>query len=292
MACNVSRHVEPGYIEPHVLFESRARALKMYRAMRPAGFKGPHRACHLDALELCLIEDGYERGRIDGHEKKHTAGEYVIIPAGHEHSSWTERTSVVETVIHLDQRALVEQAAAMRVALPNGGTFPAGAELRHLLALAQAEASRGDGVALDSLLVYVRAWILGRAVPAVAESASLERKLERLEAALREDPSTKRSLAAMAREVGVSEFHFLRVFKKRFGRPPHAHLSTLRLARAAALLGEQQMNVTAIAHACGFASGAELSKAFKRRFGVAPSQWQEMPSADRKNASDAIFARG
>lgn len=284
-----------------IRFRMPTAVFRLRQEIRPKDFKGPERACHLDEVEICLIDDGYEVGTIEGVERRHEHGRYVVIPAGHEHSSWTERASVAETILHVDALALREQAAQMGLRGElTAGTFTTGRELQHIIALLR---SASDGLARDALLTFVRAWLLERhlgVAAVVAETSSLETKLQKLEAALRDDPARTRSLATMAASVGLSEFHFLRTFKKRYGRPPHAYLLGLRLERAAVMLRDRDVNVTTVAHACGFASGAELSRAFKRKFGVAPSQFagasrraeQSLPSVERKIADDASRSGG
>ncbi len=46
------------------------------------------------------------------------------------------------------------------------------------------------------------------------------------------------SLTTIAREVGMSTFHFARVFRELEGQPPHRYLTAVRLSEAAARLRE------------------------------------------------------
>jgi AraC-like DNA-binding protein len=80
------------------------------------------------------------------------------------------------------------------------------------------------------------------------------------------------SLATLARSVGMSTFHFARVFAELVGRPPHRYLADARLAAARAML-EQGRAVTDTCFACGFNELSHFSRSFARRFGTAPSRW-------------------
>lgn len=79
------------------------------------------------------------------------------------------------------------------------------------------------------------------------------------------------SVAEIAREVSMSEFHFHRVFRAVKGMPPHQYLNEIRMERAGELLRYGHHPIMDIALMCGYADLASFSKAFKRRFGHAPS---------------------
>lgn len=83
------------------------------------------------------------------------------------------------------------------------------------------------------------------------------------------------SLDAMAAEVGMSAFHFLRVFRASFGVTPHQYVLQARIGRAARALREQpERSISDIAFAVGFSSQAHLTLAFKRQMGVTPASWR------------------
>ena len=78
------------------------------------------------------------------------------------------------------------------------------------------------------------------------------------------------SLRTLAREAGMSPFHFARVFRELSGRPPHAHLRRVRLAQAARRLGEGA-SVTEACYASGFSNLSHFVRSFKKTYGVVPS---------------------
>ncbi len=79
------------------------------------------------------------------------------------------------------------------------------------------------------------------------------------------------SLAALARAVGMSSFHFCRIFAELAGVPPHRYLVEVRL-RAAADLLRQGASVTDACFRSGFQNLSHFIRLFHRRFGVTPSR--------------------
>ncbi len=95
-------------------------------------------------------------------------------------------------------------------------------------------------------------------------------RVERAKALMRAHYDEPLSLSRMAREVGMSTYHFARVFAELEGQPPHRFLTELRLVRAAARL-RAGASVTETCFAVGFSSLSHFTTTFRRRFGVRPS---------------------
>src|SRR5262245_44458178 len=79
------------------------------------------------------------------------------------------------------------------------------------------------------------------------------------------------TVEALAREVGISPYHFIRQFEALFGVTPHQYRIQVRLDRAKQLLATQQRSVTAVCMDVGFSSLGSFSTLFSRRFGETPS---------------------
>jgi len=86
------------------------------------------------------------------------------------------------------------------------------------------------------------------------------------------------SLSVLAREAGMSLFHFARVFAELEGRTPHRLLLDVRLAQAAARL-QDGAGVTETCFAVGFGSLSHFVTTFRQRFGVRPSEVRKGPSS-------------
>lgn len=78
-----------------------------------------------------------------------------------------------------------------------------------------------------------------------------------------------------AREVHLSPFHFLRIFRSVTGVTPHQYLVRLRLRRAAKLLTERGMPVTEVALEVGFGDLSNFVRTFGRAAGVSPARFSK-----------------
>jgi AraC-like DNA-binding protein len=82
------------------------------------------------------------------------------------------------------------------------------------------------------------------------------------------------TIEALAREVRISPYHFIRQFEAVFGVTPHQYRIQVRLDRAKHLLAAQRRSVTAVCMEVGFSSLGSFSTLFSRRFGETPSGYR------------------
>jgi AraC family transcriptional regulator len=81
----------------------------------------------------------------------------------------------------------------------------------------------------------------------------------------------------LASALHLSAGFFSRAFKAATGKPPHAYILDRRIARARQLLRRAaRRDLSAIAQACGFASHAHMTTAFRARLGAAPSELRQI----------------
>jgi CheY-like chemotaxis protein/AraC-like DNA-binding protein len=79
----------------------------------------------------------------------------------------------------------------------------------------------------------------------------------------------------MARKLAVSRRQLFRKLRAAAGCTPNAFIRTLRLKRAAQLLGDSQMTVTEITYAVGFSDLKYFRDIFREQFGVAPGEYSK-----------------
>jgi AraC-like DNA-binding protein len=84
------------------------------------------------------------------------------------------------------------------------------------------------------------------------------------------------ALADLARRFGLSPNHLLRTFRQLFRQTPHQYITARRLDLARQLLAETQRPISEICLAVGFESLGSFSWLFRRKIGVAPSEYRRL----------------
>ncbi len=128
---------------------------------------------------------------------------------------------------------------------------------------------------LESIALSLLAWQMDAGRPASPSARSLScrehdrmvRARDRLDETLDAPPS----LAQLARDVGVNDFKLKRDFKRAFGMTVFGYVRDQRLRQAASHL-TQGLSVQAAAMEVGYACPSRFSQAFRRQFGVSPSE--------------------
>jgi AraC-like DNA-binding protein len=92
-------------------------------------------------------------------------------------------------------------------------------------------------------------------------------------------------LSDLARAVGASPYHLLRVFRAATGIPVHRYLNRLRLHAAMEALEAGERDLSGLAFDLGFSSHSHFTFAFRREFGRPPSRFR------RSDAPDLLIAR-
>lgn len=99
--------------------------------------------------------------------------------------------------------------------------------------------------------------------------------------AIEADPAARRSVAARARDVGLSSTRLTHGFRRYLGLSPHQYVVRWRLAAAAALLDDGR----SVSDACwrsGFENLSHFCRSFQRAFGLRASLWPRIPLPERR----------
>ncbi len=118
-------------------------------------------------------------------------------------------------------------------------------------------------------------------IPSAKKSTreELYRRISRAREFLRANADDELRIETVAAEANLSAFHFLRTYKKAFGVSPHQEILNIRLEKARKLMSLGKFSLGRIAIESGFGDLSSFSKAFRQRFGIAPSQSEKL-SAD------------
>ena len=74
-------------------------------------------------------------------------------------------------------------------------------------------------------------------------------------------------------EAGISRSHLHRKMKEMTGLTVHDLIQNIRMEQAARLLTEQKINITQVAYAVGYSGQPAFSAAFRKHFGVSPTEY-------------------
>jgi AraC family transcriptional regulator len=139
-----------------------------------------------------------------------------------------------------------------------------------------------SGAALDRM--YGEALSTALAVHLLREydAAVLERKrlygelprekLVRAVEYIRDHLDTDLTVAGIAQAVGMSPYHFTRLFKESTGRTPYQYVVDARVKKAKELLTTGKFTISEAAFHVGFADQSHLTRHFKRVFGLPPKR--------------------
>jgi len=81
------------------------------------------------------------------------------------------------------------------------------------------------------------------------------------------------SIDDICREINLSPYYFIRLFKTQTGRTPHEHLLAMRIDKASSLLQENSYSVEEVARICGFVNTGHFSALFKKKMGMTPREY-------------------
>jgi len=116
----------------------------------------------------------------------------------------------------------------------------------------------------------------------------MDERIARALGRLRERPTDRWTVAALAKAAGLSRAAFARRFLAELGVPPLRYLAELRMDLGARLLAEGDASLAHIAAQVGYESEFAFSRAFKRRTGEAPGAYRRRRRAERATLGSTI----
>jgi len=190
----------------------------------------------------------------------------------HDHDGGDECASLtVPEEIVLDVARAVDAPTKQLLA-----ASPALPPLPRIAALLE-QARLRDVVDLDEVAYLVAECVVGRASSARAELVGHPGHFGRVHEAMgriEADCRKPLSLKDLASTVGLSPFHFLRVFRRVTGTTPHQYLIGARLRLAVQMLLDTERPVTQIAYEVGFQDLSNFVNTFRRAVGRSPGAYR------------------
>lgn len=84
------------------------------------------------------------------------------------------------------------------------------------------------------------------------------------------------SLDELARQAGVSRFHFARQFRLSTGESPMAYLRRVRIERSKSILQTRDSTIAEVAARLGFSDQSHFTRIFGRLVGVSPGSFARL----------------
>lgn len=142
------------------------------------------------------------------------------------------------------------------------------ADLGRCFDLLQGRGARSRAAASAQFACLLWRW-LAAAGPAASDDTMLAAAVAVLQAGCQRPGAVVEAAVA----AGVGERRLRQIFQERLGTSPKAFAERLRLDLAGRYLRQGGVTVAGVAELLGYSSPFHFSRAFKRRFGVPPSQW-------------------
>ena len=114
------------------------------------------------------------------------------------------------------------------------------------------------------------------------EKAYLYKRIVQAKLFIDQHYAEKIDLGNIAEEAHFSKFHFIRLFKKVYGKTPHHYLTRVRIEQAKLLLLKRS-TVAEVSLDIGFESVTSFTGLFKKIIGITPSIFQQQQQARKMN---------
>lgn len=214
-----------------------------------------------------------------------TDGEFWLIPANSEYTTYTQGESVRYAEFYFDAdylEKLLGARAKNYELLPSVGQFDIFL-FQNVKKLVSASLKSDDisnliGENISQTICLHLFGNYGAKSPESTQNALKfsPKRFELLQEYIHDNLAEKITLENLATIAEVSPHNLLRLFGKSFGKTPAQYIIEQRLQKARWLLANTARDITTIAFETGFASHSHLTSTFKKHVGLAPHKFREL----------------
>lgn len=257
-------------------------SVELYR-LRDADLLARHDE-HLVSIQMASADLYQRRGSREA-QRRLMPGDVIVTPAGGP-KAWRRRGAGELLVIAIAPRLLddlLQEAgadpSAHAVLLDNFGTRdPDIVEIGVALRRELDNRELGGALFVEAAVRQLGVRLLrGYCAPHVGHEPAVRmsaHKLRTTRAYVQDHLAGDLSVRALARNVGMSEFHFAHAFRATTGLPPHRYVLEQRMGHAKALLRDSELPLADIAARVGFSSQSHFSVAFHRHAGITAREFR------------------
>lgn len=230
-------------------------------------------------FQLTLYAGGPRRFKIAGHDFAGAPRTSIIIQAGEPHSS----VPVADPVLALRTFYLAESTVAEVAASLWGGTGTVAfrsplvddAELVMRLEAAHRALDHRTLEGEERICLALQRLVRRSATPTgpARRSTGADARMAKVRELLDDRAGENVGLDELAAAAGISRFHLIRVFQRRYGLTPFAYQRSRRIEKARAVLRTGR-SIADAAAAAGFADQSHLGRSFRAVMGSTPGEYR------------------
>lgn len=246
-------------------------------------YRGPLQRMPVHAhaqFQLTLYDGGPRRFKVARHDFAGGPRTSIIIQAGEPHSSVpVDDPLLTLRTFYLEESLVAEIAASLwggsgTVAFrdPLLSDAPTVARLR----AAHWALDRRDLEGEEKTCIALRQLVQRHALPTgpARRITAGEATIATVREILADRATENIGLGELAAAAGLSRFHLIRVFERRYGVTPFAYQRNQRIERARAVL-RSGSSIAEAAAAAGFADQSHLGRSFRAVMGATPGEYRE-----------------
>ncbi|MFI3312777.1 MAG: helix-turn-helix transcriptional regulator [Eubacteriales bacterium] len=89
--------------------------------------------------------------------------------------------------------------------------------------------------------------------------------------------------------VCVSETTLRKLYHKYLGMSPRTYISRVKLRKVHSMLRTSDLSITALAELVGYSNASKMSVAFRKIYGMSPSEWRKIGKGNRFGVDNPDF---